>query len=152
MSTRKDGLSIATVGRTVRRILDAHGVEVCGGNRRVLYLQRLDGAPDVGAALDGYGFTLTETLGVHGFTLRRRRGVTLVDLLQCDTGDRVVDLAEQVADRDDRDARAEWLEASDRGERPPGRSAEERGLDVGNETHRWALTQTAAYLQRWLSV
>lgn len=151
MSTRKDGLSIADLNRTVRRIIAAHGVEVAGGNARVLHLQRRDGSADVAGALDGYGFTLARSLSVHGLTLRGRRGVVLVDLLQCDATDKVADLAELVAERDERDARAEWREARDRGEDPPGRSAGERGVEVASETCRWAFTQTAARLRSWLA-
>ena len=150
MSTRKDGLSLRTVFRTVSYILDKYGVECCGGNQRVLHLQRRDGNPDVGNALNRDGISLKQALALHGLTIWERAGCAVVDLLECPVGGTSAQIAERVAAREEREARAEWLEAVGRGEEPVGRSADERGEEVGDEAYRWACTQTSVRLRHWL--
>jgi hypothetical protein len=151
MSTRKDGLSLSAVNRTVRHVLHAYGVDVVGGNRRVLHLRRRDGAADAATAADRCGCQLGHTLALHGFAIRTRDGVQLVDLLQCDDDARSTDLAEQVAARIEHEARQDWRDREAAGERPPGRSASEYATDQSNEAYRWAVHETAPRLRNWLT-
>ena len=156
MSTRRDGLSLTAVRRTVLYILDRHGVGVTGGNARVLHLSQRDSARSFGpvALLVKYGLTLEATLQIHGFTIRERRGALLVDLLQCDAcagvGERF-ELAEQIARQMGSWARTDWQDRHEAGEDPPGRSAGEYASEKADETYRWALGETTPRLRSLLA-
>jgi hypothetical protein len=148
MSTRKDGLSIAAAGQTVRYLLDGAAVEVCGGNARHLHVRRRDGQLDPGAATGRYGLSLDNQLALHGFRIARHGADDVIDLLECD-GDLAEHrmLAGALELQAARDARAEWTWYPG----APTAGAELAGRSAGDQEREWCAVQTVAFLRDRLS-
>jgi len=145
MSTRKDGLLISAVGRTVTYLAVTHGCRIIGGNKRVLHIARKDGEPDVAGARGRHGTELGKVLCAHGLTLRSRRGVNVVDLLECSsdaTAETHRRLCERAARADECEERADAIAA---GLEPV--DADQSAGRVGDDTYRFCMQQTQRFVE-----